>query len=49
MRVAIYFGGKNFYEGLRSYDPTLAIDLERFAEWVSEANESPWGDLRVAA
>ncbi len=41
MRVAIYFDGKNFFEALKSYDPTLGIDFERFAAWVTEAVGGP--------
>lgn len=37
MRVAIFFDGKNFYKGMREFDPALEIDQERLAEWVTHA------------
>lgn len=41
MRVAIFFDGKNFHEGLRQYSQTLAIDFEKLAGWVTGAAGGP--------
>lgn len=35
MRVAIFFDGKKFYRALQEYNPTLQIDYDKFARWVT--------------
>lgn len=35
MKVAMFFDGKNFYKGLRGYNPHLEIDYNKFAEWIT--------------
>lgn len=37
MRVALFFDGKNFYEGLRRFDPLVQIDFAEFSRWVTRA------------
>lgn len=37
MRIAVFFDGKNFYEGMRRFDATIEIDQERFTDWVVRA------------
>jgi uncharacterized LabA/DUF88 family protein len=41
VRVAIFFDGKNFHEGLRQYSQTLSVDFERLAAWLTEAAGGP--------
>jgi uncharacterized LabA/DUF88 family protein len=35
MRVALFFDGKNFFRALEHFDPSMEIEYERLAEWVT--------------
>lgn len=41
MRVAIFFDGKNFYRALQKYNPSLQVDYDRFARWVTTSAAGP--------
>ena len=45
MKVALFFDGKNFYTALRKYDPTLEIDYNRLASWLTDRISSGRGEF----
>lgn len=48
MRVALFFDGKNFFRSLEHLDPTLEIDYDRLALWVSQEAGGPQGTFAGA-
>lgn len=48
MRVALFFDGKNFYEGLRGFDPMVQIDFARFSRWLTRAVAGDSGEFAGA-
>lgn len=48
MRVALFFDGKNFYEGLRDSAPDVGIDFARFSRWAVHAAGGPDGEFTGA-